>query len=109
MPRIPIHVPGIVIPARNAYPIEAELDHVVEWAQMNDLKLNRAKSVEIIFEDRRRKSRSLSLILPPLSDIHRESQIKILGIVTNYLSVSEHVRNVTCKCRQSVCALKSAF
>ena len=43
----------IVIPARNAYSREAELDHVAEWAR-NNLKLNpnRVKCVEIIFEDR---------------------------------------------------------
>jgi len=45
----------IVIPARNAQSREVELDHVTEWAQRNNLKLNRAKSVEIIFENRRHR------------------------------------------------------
>ena len=39
----------IVIPASNAQSTEAELGRVAEWAQRNNLKLNRAKSVEIIF------------------------------------------------------------
>jgi len=44
----------IVILARNAQSREVKLDHVTEWAQRNNLKLNHAKSVEIIFQDRRR-------------------------------------------------------
>ena len=69
----------------------------------NNLKLNRAKSTEIIFEKRRRKTTSSPLIPPPLPDIHRVSQVKILGItVTNHLSVSDHVRHVICKCGQSM-------
>ena len=59
----------IVIPARNAQSREVELDRVTEWAQRNNLKLNRAKSVEIIFEDRRRKSQAQ--YPPALPDIHR--------------------------------------
>jgi len=65
----------IVIPARNAQSREVELDHVTEWVQRNNLKLNHAKSVEIIFEDRRRKSQAQ--YPPTLPDIHRVTQIKI--------------------------------
>jgi len=87
----------IVIPATNAQSRQVELDCVAEWAQRNNLKLNRAKSVEIIFEDRRRKS--LTQYSPTLTDIQHVTQIKILGItVTNHLSTSEHVRDVICKC-----------
>jgi len=50
---------------------------------------------------------SSPLIPPPLPDIHRVSQEKILGItVTNHLSVSDYVRDVICKCGQSIYALK---
>ena len=48
----------IVIPTRNAQSREVELDHVTERAQRNHLKLNRAKSAEIIFKDRRHKSQA---------------------------------------------------
>ena len=95
----------IVIPARNAQSREDELDHVGDWAQRNNLKLNRPKSAEIIFEDRRRKS--LAQYPPTLPDIQRATQIKILGItVTNHLSISEHVRDVICKCGQSLYAIR---
>ena len=33
---------------------KAEPDHVEEWAQTNDLKLNRAKSMEIVITGKRK-------------------------------------------------------
>jgi len=41
----------IVIPAANVSSWSAELDHVDRWAESNNLRLNMAKSVEIIFTD----------------------------------------------------------
>ena len=45
----------LVIPSSNIYSRDTELNHVAKWALKNNLKLNRAKSVEIIFKDRKRK------------------------------------------------------
>ena len=39
----------IVIPVSNAQTRAAELNHVAQWAHVNNLQLNRAKSTEIIF------------------------------------------------------------
>jgi len=58
----------IVIRARNSPSREVELDYVTEWAQRNNLKLNRAKSVEIVFQNRRRR-------LSPRLSTHRHCQI----------------------------------
>jgi len=44
----------IIIPASNVQHREAELEHVAQWAQANNLKLNRTKSVEVIFSSRRK-------------------------------------------------------
>ena len=52
-----------------------------------------------IFADRRRKSPAQHP--PTLPDIQRATQIKILGI-----SIGEHVRDVICKCGQSLYAIK---
>ena len=64
------------------------------WARENNLRLNRTKTREIIFTDKRRKQG-----LPELStlpDVARVSSLKILGVtITNGLSASEHVRDVT--------------
>ena len=78
-----------VIPASYAQSRDAELDRIALWAQANNLKLNRTKSVEIIFTDRRRKH--AVCYLPAIPDIPRVTSIKILGVVfINLLSVSEH-------------------
>ena len=45
----------ILVPASNIQSHRAELDHVEEWAsQTNDLKLNRAKSTEIVITGKRK-------------------------------------------------------
>ena len=45
----------IVIPARNTQSRGNELDNVSKWALANNLRLNKAKCVEIVFTDSCRK------------------------------------------------------
>ena len=95
----------IVIPASNAQSRAAELNHVAQWAQVNNLQLNRAKSTEIIFSNSRHKRSGCHP--PELPDIKRVTTITILGVtITNHLSISEHVSGVITKCAQSLHALK---
>ena len=95
----------IVIPASNVSSRDVELDHVDRWAECNNLRLNRAKSAEIIFTDSKR--RTTYILPPPILGISRVTSIKILGItITNHLSTGEHVRDVIGKCAQSLYALK---
>jgi len=68
----------IIIPASNAHSRDAELDNVAEWVVANNLQLNRAKSIEINFTDRRRKSQTDHR--PTLPDIRRVNSIKVLGL-----------------------------
>jgi len=83
----------------------AELHHVDRWAESNNLKLNRAKSTEIIITDCKRQP---THNLPPLTPgIRCVTSINMLGItITNHLSIGEHVRDVISKCEQSLYALK---
>jgi len=94
-----------VIPACNILSRVIELEHVADWANKNNLKLNRAKSVEIVFTDSRRKS--LYTAPPTLPDISRVTSIKVLGVTfTNHLSISEHISDVICRCAQSLYTIK---
>ena len=95
----------IVIPACNILSRAIELEHVADWAHKNNLKLNRAKSVETVFTDSRRKSHYTA---PPiLPDISRITSIKVLGVTfTNHVSISEHISDVICRCAQSLYAIK---
>ena len=94
----------IVIAARNVESREAELDHVAQWAHVNNLKLNRARSVEVIFTSRRKLQGPLS---PELPDVRHVTTITMLGVtITNHLSVTEHVSGIMSRCAQSLRALK---
>ena len=43
----------LIIPASNCHTHSAEVDNIEHWAQINNLKLNKDKSKEIIFTDNR--------------------------------------------------------
>ena len=101
----------IVTPAANVSSRCAELDNVDRWAESNNLRLNRAKSVEIIFTGCKRKpTGSLPLQIP---GIRRVTSIKMLGVtMSNHLSFGEHVREVIGKCAQSMfwsCCVTTAW
>ena len=82
-----------------------ELSHITEWAKPNNLKLNLAKTHEIIFVDRKRKQKVPEPVL--ISQLHRVKVIKILGVtITNGLSVSPHVQSVIASCAQVLYALR---
>ena len=70
-----------------------------------NLRLNRAKSAEIIFTNCKRK---LAEDPPPqMPDVHRVTSIKVLDVtMTKHLSVGKHVRDVVGKRAQSLHALK---
>jgi len=78
---------------------------VESWARENNLRLNRTKTREIIFTDKRRKQG-----LPELStlpDVARVSSLKILGVtITNGLSASEHIHDVISNSARTLHALR---
>jgi hypothetical protein len=70
--------------------------------------LNRTKSTEIIFVDRRRKRQVATF--PPLSGIIRVTSLKVLSVTItnglNGLSASDHVPGVITNCSQTLYTLK---
>jgi hypothetical protein len=95
----------LVIPASNAGTREAEISNIESWALTNNLQLNRTKSTEIVFRDKRR--RLFTSEPKALDAIKRVSVIKILGVTfTNSLSVSEHVNGVIQSCARNMYALR---
>ena len=96
----------LIIPASNIQSRTAELQNVEQWAAANNLKLNRAKTSEIIITTKG-KSKSLQPLPPLLPDIVRVTRLKILGVtVSDKLSISEHVQHVVSRCAQSLHALR---
>jgi len=95
----------LIIPAFNAHTRSAELSHIAVWAQCNNLKLNLAKSQEIIFVDRKQKEKFPAPA--KMSELQRVEVIKVLGVtITNGLSVSPHVHNIIASGAQALYALR---
>ena len=95
----------LIVPASNFESRSVEMNNIETWARTNNLALNRTKSKEIVFVDKKRKRQVAS---PPLlPGIDRVSFIKVLGVtVTNGLAVSDHVRGVITNCAQTLYALR---
>ena len=45
----------IIIAASNSHTWTIELEHIDSWAKLNNLTLNRAKTVEVVFADKKSK------------------------------------------------------
>ena len=94
----------LVIPASNLDSRSIELQHVEDWAEANNLQLNRNKSQEIVFF--RQGSRTKQDV-PELPGIPRVSSIKVLGVtISDKFSVEEHVANVISSSARSLYALR---
>lgn len=96
----------VIIPAANVDSRTQELENVEKWANANNLLLNRAKTVEIVFVDSRR-SRLFSE--PSLIEgIKRVTEINLLGVTIGMhnMTVSKHITNVLQSCTRSLYALR---
>ena len=68
----------LIIPACNVSSRQMEIDNIGEWAQNNNLTMNRSKSAETVFTDDKKRR---SVELPqPLPDIVWVQSLKVLGI-----------------------------
>jgi len=76
------------------------------WAKRNNLKLNLAKTHEVIFVDRKRKQKVPEAV--EISQLQRVEVINILGVtITNGFSVSPLVQSVIASsCAQVLYALR---
>ena len=83
----------LVIPACNVDSRDKEIANIDAWAKVNNLTLNASKSVEIVFQDSRKRHRAAPP--PVMHGVERVHSLKILGITfTDKLSVKEHLDDV---------------
>jgi hypothetical protein len=95
----------LIIAASNIDSRDVEFNNVEEWAQANNLTLNRNKTKEIVFVDKKKKCPVKSPLEMP--GIERVASIKVLGVIlTNGLSASEHVRCIVNSSAQTLHALR---
>ena len=94
----------LIVPSVNSHFVQEELDHVAEWDDVNNLKLNSTKSKEMII--RRPKTKLADLPLP-ISEIERVDSMNILGVTLRFdLSFHEHVEGLVRKSAQTMYALR---
>jgi hypothetical protein len=85
----------LIIPVGKADSRVAELNNVETWSRLNNLRLNRSKSVEIVFINSKRTCKCKFKFPSLINGISRVTSLKILGVaLTSSLSASEHVRQV---------------
>jgi len=83
----------------------AELDNIEAWATENNLTLNRLKTKEVVFYDRRRRHCVQSPSTLPV--VARDTTLKVLGVTfSSNLSTSDHIRRVISDSAQSLYALR---
>lgn len=95
----------LIVPAANSHSISDEINHVSKWAAINGLKLNAAKSQELLVTKKNHSRVSLPL---PQPGINRVSEMVVLGItIRQDLAMSSHIRALVIKGNQSLYALKT--
>jgi hypothetical protein len=94
----------LLVPEGSACGISDEFEAIKKWADTNGLRINFAKTKEIIFH----RPTPVKVIPPPgLSGIERVLVAKLLGIyVTSDLHFSAHVDFIVTQCRQRMFLLK---
>ena len=97
----------LIVPAANVQSSTAEISNVENWAIINNLALNRAKSAEIVFALPRSR-RAVATSPPSLPGFSRVEVIKILGVtITRKFSFKEHIDAVLAGCAQTLFALRT--
>ena len=96
----------LIVPASNVKSCRLEVDHIEEWAQGNNLVLNRSKSAELVIRTKFR--RSVVEPPPPVLGFTRVESLKVLGVtITNRLSLERHITDVLASCSQTMFALRT--
>jgi hypothetical protein len=94
----------LLIPSINSHTVVSEMNHISSWAGSNNLKLNVAKTQELIVSKKNFPSISLP---PPKANIKRVTSLCVLGVTLDqHLEFSEHISNMLHKSNQTIYALK---
>ncbi|MFZ2539525.1 MAG: reverse transcriptase family protein, partial [Oscillospiraceae bacterium] len=83
--------------------IGEEINHIEEWAKINNLNLNKTKTKEVVFN---KMGGKCSDALPPTPDINRTKVISILGVTfQDNLSMDTHINEILNEASSTLYAL----
>jgi len=95
----------ILVPASSNHTVDNEVRNISDWAECNNLKLNRSKSREMILS--LKKKACGNGVIPPINDIERVEKLKILGVTLQAdLKMDSHIASLTAKASQTLYALR---
>ena len=95
-----------ILSSKNSASCEDELKHIDQWATDNNLRLNQAKTVEIVFyvRGRHRAEDEQPLSLP---GSQRVNSIRVLGVtISNNVSMAGHVSALFDTCVRTLYGLR---
>jgi hypothetical protein len=96
----------LIVPAVMSQTVEQEINHIADWSQANNLRLNHSKSQEMIFVARRARRSPVNLP-DPIPGIVRVEGMTVLGIhVNDRLAASNHVTEAIAACARNMYALR---
>jgi len=96
----------MILPAENSGTCIAELAHIDDWAERNNLRLNCAKTKEIIVRANGKRGQAAQLP-PPCDGIERVSSLTALGVVINdQMTATDHVSSLLASCSRLLYALR---
>jgi hypothetical protein len=85
---------------------DEELTNVDKWAKLNNLKLNKDKSKEIIFVSPRFKDKDKANYPALIDGVERVTELKCLGItLSSNFSFTTHINNTISSCSSNLFAL----
>src|SRR5688572_6177403 len=92
--------------ASNSATVANEIDHVSQWAETCNLKLNKKETFEMVI--RRPRGRAWNDTVPDVTPgLTRASSLNILGVTfTEVLRFEPHITRICCKARQSMYAMR---
>ena len=97
----------MILPAENSGTCIAELTHIDDWAERNNLRLNCAKTKEIIVRENGKRGQQAAQLPPPCDGIERVSSLTALGVVINdQLTAADHVSSLLASCSRLLYALR---
>src|SRR6218665_1996897 len=88
----------LIVPASARSSVRMELDHISSWAKLNNLRLNKTKSRELLIHGRRSFQPR-----PHLTDVERVTTMKVLGVtLRDDLNASTHITEILAECSRSM-------